>query len=204
MAVHRQVVVGGRAVGSVGYGMLGRKRSQPVEWGEYSLKAYCNSRLTIPQSTHYGTPDSNSVHLIRDYFNQYPEDASKVVLTLKGAFDHQKGPDGTPEGIRASVYAAYDVLKGIKSIDTFAMGRVDPKVPIETSIRTLAELVKEGKIGGIGLSEVSASTIRRAQAIHQISVVEIELSLFTPDPLQNGIVDACHQCESSVQALSSC
>lgn len=57
----------------------------------------------------------------------------------------------------------------------------------------MAELVKEGKIGGIGLSEVNADTIRKAHAVHPISAVEIELSLFTPDPLQNGIMEACSE-----------
>lgn len=71
--------------------------------------------------------------------------------------------------------------------------RVDPNTPIETSVQALASLVKEGKIGGIGLSEVSASTIRKAHAVHAISSVEIELSLFTTDPLHNGIMDTCHK-----------
>jgi aryl-alcohol dehydrogenase-like predicted oxidoreductase len=60
-------------------------------------------------------------------------------------------------------------------------------------MRALADLVKEGKIGGVGLSEVSADTIRKAHAIHPISAVEIELSLFTPDPLTNGIMDTCQE-----------
>jgi hypothetical protein len=60
-------------------------------------------------------------------------------------------------------------------------------------MRALAELVKEGKIRGIGLSEVSANTIRRAHAIHPLAAVEIELSLFTSDPLGNGIMNACHE-----------
>lgn len=59
----------------------------------------------------------------------------------------------------------------------------------------MAELVKEGKIGGIGLSEVGANTIRKAHAVHPIAAVEIELSLFTPDPLKNGIMDTCHERE---------
>lgn len=75
------------------------------------------------------------------------------------------------------------------------MARVDPNVPIETSVQALAELVAEGKIGGIGLSEVSAATIRRAHAVHKIAAVEIELSLFTPDPLYNGIMDTCAECQ---------
>lgn len=109
-----------------------------------------------------------------------------MVLGIKGAYDMKTGPNGSSEGIRASVEEAVKVLGGIKTIDVFECARSDPNVPIETS-------VKEGKIGGIGLSEVGAHTIRKAHAVHPISAVEIELSLFTPDPLHNGIVDTCHE-----------
>jgi predicted oxidoreductase len=66
---------------------------------------------------------------------------------------------------------------------------------METSVQALASLVKEGKIGGIGLSEVNANTIRKAHAVHPISAVEIELSLFTTDPLHNGIMETCDERE---------
>ena len=73
-----------------------------------------------------------------------------------------------------------------------------PSIPthplnILTSIGALAELVKEGKIGGIGLSEVSAHTIRRAAKVHEIVAVEVELSLFTREPLENGIASICDE-----------
>jgi pyridoxine 4-dehydrogenase len=74
---------------------------------------------------------------------------------------------------------------------------------METSIKALAELVKEGKIGGIGLSEVTAKTIRKAHAVHPIAAVEIELSLFTPDPLNNGIMETCQE-RKSFCACSVC
>ena len=61
------------------------------------------------------------------------------------------------------------------------LARVDPRTPIETSIKALAELVEEGKIRGIGLSEVNASTIRKAHAV---------------DPLHNGIMETCHERKS--------
>ena len=77
------------------------------------------------------------------------------------------------------------------------VARVDPKTTIEISVKALAELVKEGKIGGIGLSEVNAITIRKAHAVHPIAGVEVELSLFTPDPLNNGIMDACQERKSN-------
>lgn len=131
--------------------------------------------------------------MVRFYFEKYPEDVSKVVLSIKGAYGMKTGPNGSPEAIRASIEEAVKVLGGTKTIDVFEMARVDPNVPVETSVEALAELVKEGKIGGIGLSEVGASTIRKAHAIHPISAVEIELSMFTPDPLHNGIADTCHE-----------
>lgn len=115
------------------------------------------------------------------------------MLSIKGAFDIKTGPNGSPEGIRASVEEAFKVLGGTKTIDVFECARRDLNIPVEISVETLAELVKEGKIGGIGLSEVGANTIRKAHAVHPISAVEIELSLFTPDPLNNGIADACHE-----------
>jgi pyridoxine 4-dehydrogenase len=116
------------------------------------------------------------------------------MLSIKGAYHPKDGPDGSSDGIRASVEEAVKALPPtIKPIDIFGCARVDPKVPIETSIKALAELVKEGKIRGVGLSEASANTIRKAHAVHPISAVEIELSLFTPDPLHNGIVEACQE-----------
>ncbi|KAI0848529.1 Aldo/keto reductase [Daldinia vernicosa] len=198
--------VGGKAVGPVGFGMLGlTKPWAPVEY-PIAVKVL---RTALEQGAnlwnggvHYGTPEANSLHLVKHYFEQYPEDASKVVLSIKGAFGMKTGPDGSPEGIRASVEDALKVLGGTKTIDVFECARVDPKVPVETSIKALAELVKEGKIGGIGLSEVSANTIRKAYAVHPISAVEIELSLFTPDPLHNGVVDTCHELGIPIVAYS--
>ena len=156
--------------------------------------------LANGQGIFYGTPDSNSLHLLKHYFTKYPEDADKVVLSIKGALNintenqtRSYTPDGSPEGIRASVAEAMRVLDGVKKIDIFECARVDPKVPIETSIKTLAELVAEGKIGGIGLSEVSGATMRRANAVHRIAAVEIELSFITPDPLTNGIAETCRE-----------
>lgn len=75
------------------------------------------------------------------------------------------------------------------------MARVDPKVPIEKSVQALADLVREGKIGGVGLSEVNSKTLRRAASVTKIEAVEIELSMFTRGPLSNGLVEACRDCE---------
>lgn len=76
-------------------------------------------------------------------------------------------------------------------IDMFECARRDHSVKLEETLKTLEELVREGKIGGVALSEVSAKTIREAAAITKIVAVEVELSLFNTQPLTNGIVDAC-------------
>lgn len=145
----------------------------------------------------YGPPHANSLHLLKYYFENNPEDAKKIVLSIKGAYDVKTfTPTGSPEAIRAAVEEAVRVLDGTVKIDVFQCARVDTTVPIETTVKALAELVKEGKIGGIGLSEANANTIRRAHAVHPIAAVEIELSLFTPDPLTNGVVDTCHERKS--------
>ncbi|KAI9705131.1 MAG: Pyridoxine 4-dehydrogenase [Candelina mexicana] len=198
--------IGDRPVGPVGFGMLGlTKPWAPVEY-PIAVKVM---KTALEQGAnlwnggiHYGNPQANSLHLLKYYFEKYPEDASKVVLGIKGAYDMKTGPNGSPENIRASVEEAINLLGGIKTIDVFECARVDPNVAIETSIEALAALVKEGKIGGIGLSEVGAGTIRKAHAVHPISAVEIELSLFTPDPLKNGIVDACHELDIPIVAYS--
>ncbi|CAF9925525.1 MAG: Pyridoxine 4-dehydrogenase [Heterodermia speciosa] len=199
--------IGGNAIGPVGFGMLGLT----VPWApiEYPV-AIKVMKTALEQGANfwnggifYGTPEANSLHLLKYYFEKYPEDAGKVVLSIKGAFDMKEGPDGSPEGIRASVEDAIKVLPpAVKSIDIFQCARVDPNVQIETSVQELAQLVQEGKIGGVGLSEANANTIRRAQAVHPIAAVEIELSLFTPDPLRNGIAETCHELQIPIAAYS--
>jgi pyridoxine 4-dehydrogenase len=141
----------------------------------------------------YGPPDWNSLKLLAAYFTKYPEDAEKVVLSVKGAFDPSTmTPDGSPEGIKRSLDNCINDLKGLKKIDIFECARVDPNVPLETSLKYLeTNYVKTGIIGGIGLSEVKAETIRKAAQITTITSVEVELSLWSTDVLENGVAAAC-------------
>ena len=69
------------------------------------------------------------------------------------------------EGLRRSVDNINKHLRGTKKLDLFECGRVDPKVPIEESTKTLDELIKEGKFSYIGMSEISSETLRRAHAV---------------------------------------
>src|SRR5437016_1678097 len=151
----------------------------------------------------YGPPNANSLQLLCEYFSAYPEDRDKVVLSIKGGFDSvNMKPDGSPDGIRKSVENCLEILDGKKTIDVFGCARVDPLVPVETSIGVLAEFVRAGKIGGIGLSEVNAQTIRKAHAVHPIASVEIELSLFSTEIFTNGVASTCAELGIPVVAYS--
>lgn len=113
------------------------------------------------------------------------------------------GIDGSPEGLRTCVDRCLGQLPpSVKKIDLFEAARVDPKVPIETQIEALAELIKEGKIGSIGLSEVSAASILRAAAVHPIAAVEVELSMFETRNLSNGVLTTCGELGIPVIAYS--
>jgi pyridoxine 4-dehydrogenase len=151
----------------------------------------------------YGTPERNSLHLLNEYFTKYPEDAEKVVLSIKGGLvPGEMRMDCSPENVRRSVDDCIRLLDGKKSLDIFECARVDPLIPIEETISSLAELVKEGKIKGIGLSETSAETIRRAHKVHPIAAVEVELSLWATDILRNGIATTCGELGIPIAAYS--
>ncbi|MFE9426386.1 aldo/keto reductase [Kitasatospora sp. NPDC006697] len=89
-------------------------------------------------------------------------------------------PDGRPEHLRSAVDASLQRL-GVDFIDLYLQHRVDPQVPIEETVGAMAELVTAGKVGYLGLCEASAESIRRAHAVHPISAVQTEYSLWTRD-----------------------
>jgi aryl-alcohol dehydrogenase-like predicted oxidoreductase len=92
-----------------------------------------------------------------------------------------RGLDGSPENVRRACEGSLERL-GTDYIDLFYQHRVDPAVPIEETVAALAELVEEGKVRYIGLSEASADVIRRAHATHPLTAVQSEYSLWTRDP----------------------
>jgi aryl-alcohol dehydrogenase-like predicted oxidoreductase len=110
----------------------------------------------------------------------------KAVLSVK--FGALRGPDGSWLGMDtrpASVrnFLAYTLTRlGVDHIDIYRPGRLDPAVPIEDTIGAIADLVKAGYVRAIGLSEVGVETIRRAQAVHPISDLQIEYSIISRRP----------------------
>jgi len=101
------------------------------------------------------------------------------------------GVRGDPEYVRSACEASLKRL-GVDVIDLYYQHRVDPKVPIEETVGAMAELVKEGKVRFLGLSEAGAQTIRRAQAVHPIAALQSEYSLFTRD-VETEILPTCRE-----------
>ncbi|MGH8901474.1 MAG: aldo/keto reductase [Egibacteraceae bacterium] len=94
--------------------------------------------------------------------------------------DQDRGPDGRPEYVHRAADRSLRRL-GVDHIDLYYQHRVDPQVPIEETVGAMAQLVSAGKVRYLGLSEASADTIRRAHAIHPLSAVQSEYSLWTRD-----------------------
>jgi aryl-alcohol dehydrogenase-like predicted oxidoreductase len=111
----------------------------------------------------------------------------EVVLATKfGRISHRNGDklevsDSAPENIRTAVEGSLERL-GTDHIDLYYQHRVDPDTPIEETVAVLSELVAEGKVRHIGLSEAAPETIRRAHAVHRVTALQTEYSLWTRDP----------------------
>jgi aryl-alcohol dehydrogenase-like predicted oxidoreductase len=101
----------------------------------------------------------------------------------------KRGINGRPEYVRASVEGSLKRL-GIDTIDLYYQHRVDTNTPIEDTVGTMADLVREGKVKYIGLSEAGPETLRRASAVHPISALQTEYSLWSREP-EDEIIPTC-------------
>jgi aryl-alcohol dehydrogenase-like predicted oxidoreductase len=110
---------------------------------------------------------------------------------VRDANDPQiRGISGKPDYVRKAVEGSLKRL-GIETIDLYYQHRVDPETPIEETVGAMAELVKEGKVRYLGLSEASAETLRRAAKIHPITALQSEYSLWTRDVEDNDVLATC-------------
>jgi len=196
-----------KPVGPIGYGLMGltwRPSPQPVEESFAAMSTALEKGANFWNGGElYGTPERHSCHLLNEYFTKNPSHADKVVLSIKGGtLPGKLIPDGSRANVRRSVEDCLKILDGKKTIDIFECARIDPNTPVEVTVKALAELVEEGKIGGIGLSEVKASTIETAHAIHPIAAVEVELSLWATDILSNGVAATCGKLGIPIAAYS--
>ena len=124
-------------------------------------------------------------YVIATKFNRRMDDAVPGDMSTVGP------SDGSAEHVRSSIDGSLRRL-GTDYVDLYYQHRVDPKVPIEETVGALAELVAAGKIRHIGLSEASAETIRRAHAVHPITALQSEYSLWTRDP-EDEVLPTCQE-----------
>ncbi|ALD03780.1 aldo/keto reductase [Klebsiella quasipneumoniae] len=175
---------------SFAYG--GAEESQAIS----TIHAAVDMGVTFLDSAEVYGPFDNEVLVgkaikgIRDKVQIATKFGFRILPTGQG-LERMAGVDSRPEHIREAVEGSLKRLN-IETIDLLYQHRVDPAVPVEEVVGTMADLVKEGKIRHIGLSEVSAQTLRRACKVHPITAVQTEYSLWTREP-EGGILKACRE-----------
>lgn len=189
----RRLGPGGPEVGAVGYGAMPLNWEYGVPIGEEDARRVVYRALDlgmnlIDTADAYG-PNEELVGRVLVRHREEAVISTKVGLVITGTDPVTYERNGRPEHIRASCEASLRRLQ-TDFVDLYTLHRVDPQVPVEESVGAMAELIHEGKVGALGLSEVDVETLERAVAVHPITSVQSELSLWTRDRLED-VVPRC-------------
>jgi aryl-alcohol dehydrogenase-like predicted oxidoreductase len=185
----------GPRVSAIGIGCMGMSQS-------YGVPDESESLATIDRALELGLTFFDTADVYGPFANEelvgraLRKRRDEVVIATKcGLVPDPSGGrnrvDGSPDHIRAACDASLKRL-GVSTIDLYYLHRVDPAVPIEESVRAMAGLVDAGKVRFLGLSEITGRTLRRAHAIHPITAVQSEYSLWTRDP-EDGVLPVCRE-----------
>ena len=185
----------GPEVGAIGYGAMG------LSWA-YGNREGTDADAVIGRAIDLGAtlidtadiygPFHNELlvgHAIKGRRDQITL-ATKCGLVLADAETREIARNGRPEHIKDAIDGSLRRLE-VDHVDLYYLHRPDPEVPIEESVGALKEIVDAGQARYIGLSEITRDELERAHAIHPIAAVQSELSLWTRDPLDNGVFDFC-------------
>ena len=186
------------AVSAVGLGCMGMSFAYGAADEQESIR-------TLHRAVDLGVNFFDTAEVYGPYENEIligkalKEVRDRVVIATKFGFriggtkpgENTSGVDGRPEQAKAVAEASLKRL-GTDLIDLYYQHRVDPAVPIEETVGAMAELVREGKVRALGLSEASAATIRRAHAVHPIAAVQSEYSLWSRDP-EEEVLATCRE-----------
>ena len=195
------------AVSAVGFGCMnlshGYSAPPSVEQGEEILLAALDAGVTLFDTASLDAFGANET-LVGRVLKAH---RSKFTLASKGGLAGVQFPDGVkrvidgrPEAIRLN---CEDSLRRLQTdvIDLYYLHRWDKRVPIEDSVGAMADLVQAGKVRTLGLSEVSASTLRKAHAVHPITALQTEYSLWTRNP-EIAVLKACEELGVAFVAFS--
>lgn len=193
----------GQKVNPLGYGAMNIVHGYsnfptPAATGRLLNEVLDSGVNHIDTATLYG--GRRSEELIGEHLNHRRDE---YFLASKGGLSLNEGRsviDGRPELLLAQVDASLQQLQTDR-IDLYYLHRLDPNVPVEESVGALAQAVAAGKIGGIGLSEISAATLRKAHAVHPIDAVQNEYSLATRNP-EIAMLNACAELGTAFVAFS--
>src|SRR5438552_1589235 len=192
----RKLGIGGLEVSAIGLGCMGMSQSYGAGDDAESIRTL-NRALDLGV-TLIDTADAYGKGANETLVGRVVRERRKdVVLATKFGLVPPPGGgpaidvDGRPERARACCEASLQRL-GIDVIDLYYLHRVDPKVPIEDTVGAMADLVRDGKVRFLGLSEAGPATLRRAQKTHPIAAVQSEYSLWTRDP-ERAVLPACRE-----------
>jgi aryl-alcohol dehydrogenase-like predicted oxidoreductase len=203
----QQRALGPFQVGAIGLGCMNLSHAYgsppPAEQAERVLRAALDAGVThFDTAALYGF-GANETLVGRVLKSQ----RRHLILASKGGLAGVQSEDGMkrvidgrPEAIRRN---CEDSLRRLQTdvIDLYYLHRWDKKIPVEESVGAMSDLVRAGKVRALGLSEVSAATIRKAQAVHPISAVQTEYSLWTRNP-EIAVLEACRELGATFVAFS--
>jgi len=206
---YRTIGSGGPAASAIGLGCMGMSTAYgPADESE-SLRTL--DRAVELGVTFWDTADAYgrgaNEELLGGWLRTRPGRRDRIVLATKFGLRHDAAT-GRVDAVDTSpgyvAQACEDSLRrlGTDRIDLYYMHRRDPQVPVEETVGAMGELVAAGKVGRLGLSEVSPATLRRAHAEFPIAAVQLEYSLFTRDVVEGEMLAVCRELGITVVAYS--